>query len=93
MTETEFPAIRTVLAFRLIGLMPTFIAAQTGIGITAVKRILRQHGSVPPRGPRAHHWIGPYSIVISRKNSCSKASDPGMPPGRAIAAPRSERWR
>jgi hypothetical protein len=61
MTEHEWHTIRTVVAFRLIGLMPTFIAAQVGISERAVQHILLNHGNVARRG-RGYWWRGPYSV-------------------------------
>ena len=66
MTDAELDLIRTVVAYRLIGLPVSYIAPNTRITQAAVKRILLRYGDVPPRGPRARHWKGAYEITLER---------------------------
>lgn len=61
MRPDEFQTIRTVVAYRLLGLTPTYIAGQTGLSDTAVKKLLSAYGAVEMRG-RRHWWRGRYAI-------------------------------
>lgn len=59
--DQEFHAARQIVAFRLLGLSVSSVAAYCGVSESAVKRTLLKYGNVPPRG-RGHHWRGVFSI-------------------------------
>lgn len=62
MTNDEFHAARQIVAFRLLGLSVSSVAAYCGTTEAAVKRTLLKYGNVPPRG-RGHHWRGAFRIT------------------------------
>lgn len=62
MTDAQWQTVRTVLAFRLINLPPSYIAGQLGISTKAVQRILLDHGNVERRGNR-RMWRRSFSVT------------------------------